>query len=89
MKHISDEEKEVEKTKPFSKDNIEPYYSTYHIAREKNRDAYKPWTPNLDEELTILFCEGSNVRDLSKHFGRTKGAIRSRIKKLELEEKYG
>lgn len=92
MKHISDEKekiKEVEKLNPYSSGIIEPHYSHYQKAREKHKDAYKPWTTGLDDELTIMFCEGINVRDMSKHFARTKGAIRSRIKKLELEEKYG
>jgi len=57
--------------------------------REKYHDAYKPWTTELDDELTVMYCEGVTLRDMAKHFGRTKGAIRSRIKKLELEELYG
>jgi len=62
---------------------------SYGKTREKHRDAYKPWTTKLDDELTIMYCEGVNVRDMVKHFGRTKGAIKSRMKKLELEELYG
>ncbi len=57
--------------------------------REKHKDAYKPWTTEFDDELTKMYCEDINVRDLAKHFGRTKGAIYSRIKKLELEAIYG
>ena len=63
-------------------------YSVEEI-RTKHKDAYKPWTQELDDELTVMFCEGVNVKDLAKNFGRTKGAIRSRIRKLELEELYG
>jgi hypothetical protein len=48
-----------------------------------------PWTDELDDELTTMYCEGVNVKDMAKHFGRTRGAINSRIKKLELEELYG
>lgn len=58
-------------------------------ARAKNKDAYKPWTPELDDELTVMYCEGVNVKDMAKHFSRSKRAIRSRIQKLELEELYG
>ncbi len=65
--------------KVFSVDNI----------REKYHDAYKPWTTEMDDELTVMYCEGVTIRDMAKHFGRSKGAIRSRIKKLELEELYG
>ncbi len=63
----------------------------YSVAtfREKHKDAYKPWTTELDDELTKMYCEGIHVKDLAKHFGRTKGAIYSRISKLELEEIYG
>lgn len=63
-------------------------YSVDEI-RVQYKDAYKPWSESLDEELTIMYCEGVNVKDMAKHFGRSKGAIRSRIKKLELEELYG
>lgn len=58
-------------------------------AREKNQGAYKPWTTELDEELTQMFCNGINIKDMSKHFGRSRSAINSRIKKLELEDLYG
>ena len=58
-------------------------------VRVKYKDAYMPWTAELDMELTVMFCEGVNIRDMVKHFGRTRGAIRARIKKLELEELYG
>lgn len=57
--------------------------------RARHKGAYKPWTQELDEELTIMYCEGANIKDIAKHFGRTQGAIQSRIKKLELEELYG
>jgi superfamily I DNA/RNA helicase len=62
---------------------------TYDEFRKVHKDAYKPWTQELDDELTIMYCEGVNVKDMAKHFGRTKGAIRQRIIKLELEELYG
>lgn len=62
---------------------------SFEEIRTKHREAYKPWSQELDDELTIMYCEGVNVKDMAKHFGRTKGAIRSRIKKLELEELYG
>ena len=61
----------------------------YEEIRLKYKDAYKPWTTELDDELTVMYCEGVHVKDMAKHFGRSKGAIRSRIKKLELEELYG
>lgn len=61
---------------------------TFETIREKHKDAYKPWSKEQDDELEIMYCEGISTKDLAKHFGRTRGAITSRIKKLELEEKY-
>lgn len=53
--------------------------------RKKHRAAYKPWTPELDNELAEMHSEGITVTELSKHFGRTRGAIISRMKKLDLK----
>lgn len=55
----------------------------------RNRKAYEPWTAESDEKLERFFCEGKSINEMSKVFERNEGAIRSRIKKLELKEKYG
>lgn len=94
--HVMRVESEEEKSKKRIDENIktkstnskEKAYSIEKIREEYN-GAYRPWTTELDHELTVMFCEGVNARDISKHFKRTKGAIHSRIKKLELEELYG
>jgi len=52
-------------------------------AREKNKAAYRPWTDELDEELTVMYCEGIAVGEIAKRLERTKGSIISRVKKLE------
>lgn len=57
--------------------------------QEKNAQAYEPWTSEMDDQLEVLFCEGNKIKDLCTLLGRSSGAIRSRIKKLELKEKYG
>lgn len=57
-------------------------------AQKKHSNAYEPWTESKDQELEKLFCEGVNVKELMKHFGRSKHAIISRIEKLKLKEKY-
>lgn len=94
MKVVSEEEKEQQRKEVLkqktekTESNTEKAYS-YEEVRTKHKDAYKPWTPELDNELTVMYCEGVNVKDMAKHFGRTRGAITSRIKKLELEELYG
>lgn len=67
---------------------MEKKYSVENV-REKHKDAYMPWTTELDNELTIMYCEGVSVREMAKHFGRTQGAINNRIKKLELVDIYG
>lgn len=64
--------------------DLENSFSVEKI-RKKHRAAYKPWTPQLDDELAEMHSEGIAVTELSKHFGRTRGAILSRIKKLELQ----
>lgn len=76
----------VEKLSPKSQANKEESYM--ERVKETHKKAYAPWTEALDDELTVLYCEGLPIRDMAKHFGRTNGAIRSRIKKLELAEKY-
>ncbi len=60
----------------------------YHKAKEEHKGAYQPWTKELDQELSVMFAKGVNLRDMAKHFGRTKSAVGSRIKKLQLEELY-
>ena len=65
----------------------EKAYSVDEI-RLKHKGAYNPWTEELDEELTTMFCSGIHEKDIAIHFGRTQGAIKSRIKKLQLEELY-
>ena len=62
---------------------------TFTEVREKHANAYMPWTEEDDERLTLLWCEGRKVHEMIEIFQRKKGAITSRIKKLELKEKYG
>jgi F-box protein, helicase, 18 len=62
---------------------------TYEKLRSQHKAAYMPWTTQLDEELTIMYCNEHTVAAMAKHFGRTNGAIQSRIKKLDLVNTYG
>ena len=64
-------------------------HSGYGAIRQQHPGAYSPWTQEQDQELTAMYCEGVSLYKLSKHFGRTTGAILARIKKLELGEAYG
>lgn len=63
-------------------------YSVEKI-RQSHQQAYLPWTTEDDNKLEQLFCEGKKTKELAQIFGRQAGAINSRIKKLELREKYG
>lgn len=61
---------------------------TLDDIREQHPQAYRPWSTEDDEKLEALFCEGKTVKELANIFHRKVGAITSRIKKLELREKY-
>lgn len=60
----------------------------YEEQRKLYPQAYMPWSVDDDERLEKLFCDGINTKELAEIFQRNPGAIRSRIKKLELREKY-
>lgn len=76
---VAQEEKTVSETAPSKSYSVKEF-------RTRHREAYKPWTEDVDLELSQLFIKGTKIKELSSHFGRTGGAIRSRIKKLNLRE---
>lgn len=85
---------EKDNTKPFTWETSTDSgtrQKTYTVEEVRNRhkDAYMPWSPALDDELTVMYCEGVSIKTMAEYFGRTSGAIRSRIKKLDLYELYG
>jgi superfamily I DNA/RNA helicase len=53
--------------------------------RKTHKKAYAPWNAEADHELQVLAHEGFTVDQIAAHFGRTKGAIQSRLKKLGVE----
>ncbi|MBS1661829.1 MAG: ATP-dependent helicase [Bacteroidetes bacterium] len=57
---------------------------SYTISEKRRsiKEAYQPWTADLDQELMTMVDAGASVGDMAEHFGRTKGAVYSRIKKL-------
>lgn len=91
---VEEEGAEKDNTKPFTWETStdsgarQKSYSVEEV-RNRHKDAYMPWSPALDDELTVMYCEGVSIRTMAEHFGRTSGAIRSRIKKLDLYELYG
>lgn len=60
-----------------------PTYSVEAYRREYP-NAYDPWTEEDDARLTELWGEGLSIDELAEHFGRKRGAIISRMKKLNL-----
>ena len=47
------------------------------------------WTAEQDQTLAAMFIEGASLEAMMHYFDRTRGAIGSRIKKLQLEKRYG
>jgi F-box protein, helicase, 18 len=58
---------------------------TYTVVekRHSNKEAYQPWNAELDRELVTMADTGAAVGDMADYFGRTKGAIYARLKKLD------
>ena len=65
--------------------NIPPGISVF---KESFPKAYDRWTPADDERLEKLFCEKRSIDEIARLFQRQTSAIRARINKLELYEKY-
>lgn len=65
-----------------------PTYSVY-ACQQEYPNAYLPWSEEEDTTLTQMWCKGATIEELSTYFQRKPGGIASRIKKLELTDKYG
>ncbi|MBQ9637137.1 MAG: hypothetical protein IJV36_04470 [Prevotella sp.] len=50
--------------------------------RAKHPNAYRSWTKEDDALLLQLSASGKNITELCEIFGRNRGAIASRLKKL-------
>ena len=60
-----------------------PTYSV-EACRREYPNAYDPWSEEDDERLTEWWREGLSLDEIAERFGRKRGAIISRIKKLNL-----
>lgn len=81
----SDKKKQPEKQGfIFQKQSNMPSNKKKKFAAERTdkADANKPWTEAMDIELKRLFERGETMNELSENFGRTKGAVFARLKKL-------
>ena len=58
------------------------------IARAKERyaNAYEPWSEKDDAELTLFHRQGSSIENITKSLQRQPGAIKLRLKKLNLAQ---
>lgn len=52
------------------------------LLRERDPNAYKPWTENDDKLLVQSYHRGTSIDSLAAQFGRRKSSIVSRLKKL-------
>lgn len=89
-KHIrvynSSKKQSNESEKPMKNKPTNNYSSSPKIdeTRRRHQSAYQPWTPEHDNELSLEYEQGTSIKKLAKRFGRTEGAIRTRLKKLQL-----
>jgi F-box protein 18 (helicase) len=81
----AEENKKEVATPAYNRKEIKEKSYTYDQIRTINKDAYKPWTEELDNELTTMHYDGVTIGSMAKHFGRTYSAIKARLNKLELE----
>ena len=58
----------------------EPTYSIY-ACRQEYPNAFNPWTPGDDSELSRMLTQGASCNELAVHFGRKPTAIAERIRK--------
>ena len=82
-----EEKEKEEKKKPEKQSTGEKgAFAAYKdkIIAKGSTEAYQPWTKEEDQQLTREFEEGKTTKELSEIHKRTTGAIRSRLKKLEL-----
>lgn len=68
----------------FSQELMKKKYSV-EKKRVSHKDAYKPWTADLDRELRIMLECNRSIVEIAALLGRTEGAIRSRLKRLNGE----
>jgi hypothetical protein len=80
----------VEKCTPFynAASGIKPIEKTYSVdeIRKNHERAYMPWTTKDDDELWQLKKSGKTIDELALLFGRKKGAITSRLAKIEFSK---
>lgn len=69
--------------KPIGNKNSEPSYM--EKQKQLHANAYNPWTKEDDDRLKQLYKEGKNIETLMEIFARNRGAIESRLKKIQMD----
>lgn len=77
----------------YDQDKIKTKFNIFHVEKEEQQEAlkekkyaYAKWTPAADDKLRKLYIEEKySISKLSRYFCRSKGAIKSRLKRLELQ----
>lgn len=71
---------------PFSDDPF-PNKQSYvaEEIRQNRAAAFQPWTDAADAELLRRYEEGASLKELAHYFERSTGAIRARVRRLDLE----
>jgi F-box protein, helicase, 18 len=80
---------EVKSTQPpthpnaFYKEKIQAFET-----KSNQKNAYKLWTDEEDDELLEMESKGKTILEMAKHFGRSKSAIEFRLEKLMNEDDW-
>lgn len=71
-------------TEPPAETESQNWQDLLHAkTRAKHARAYDAWTDQEDEQLVHEYHQGLSIAELMRVHGRTRGAIRSRLKKLK------
>lgn len=61
-------------------------FNSMKKIKTESKGAFTPWSREEDDELINLFLDGVAVGDMAVKLNRSKGAIRARIRKMELTQ---
>ncbi|MBI9061884.1 MAG: hypothetical protein JEZ14_07830 [Marinilabiliaceae bacterium] len=58
------------------------------MVRQKATKQYAKWTKQEEAELTQLFLSGKSIQTIARLMGRTQTAVKSRVEKLDLWDRF-
>lgn len=65
---------------------VKTYEQVVEEARKTNKQAYAPWTAELESELRTEFENGKSIAEIASAMGRSKWAIEARLEKMNLKK---